>query len=79
MREISHSVYIEAHGPVACVRGGTSSTSFFDREGLENLIFSLKARGQDTRALEEQHDVLATAETMFPYSAPTPDPASSRV
>lgn len=62
MKEISHSIFCEPEGLIACVPGDPSS-SYFDRKGLESFIFSMRARGEDTQRLEEQHQLIACAES----------------
>ncbi len=61
MKEITHSIFREAHGLLAGVpdRG---RLSFFDRQGLESLILARRARAQDTGQLEDQLAVLTRAE-----------------
>ena len=64
MREITHSIYYEPNGFLARVRL-ESSLSFFDRRGLESLIFAMRARDQDTQRLEEQLTILSRAEGLL--------------
>ena len=61
MRELALSVYYDAGGLIAGVRGSSPQT-FVDRRGLENLIFRSRARLEDTKRLEEQLALLDRAE-----------------
>lgn len=68
MREITHSIYYdEPEGFMAMVSGipGGGDQSFLGRSGLEALIFSRRARGEDTGPLEEQLVVLVRAESLL--------------
>ena len=71
MREITHSIYYEPDGLLARVCF-ESSLSFFDRRGLESLIFTMRARFQDTQRLEEQLTLLSWAEG-FLSKSPVPE------
>ncbi len=67
MKEISHSIFYEPEGFLARVPGdsGDSDYSFHDRQGLESLIFTMRAHAEDTVNLEDQLDVLVSAESFF--------------
>ena len=61
MKEITHSIYCDPGGLFAGIRNN-SSLSFFDRRGLERLIYAQRARARDTGVLEDRLTALVTVE-----------------
>ena len=64
MKEIADSIYHDPDGLFAGVQS-ESTLSFFDRKGLEVLIYARRARVQDTQRLEEQLTLLSWVEGLL--------------
>lgn len=80
MREITHSIY---HEPGVLLAGvpDKSAMSFYDRQGLESLIYSDRARLRDTSRLEDQLAVMTSVEGLLSEMRPqdVADPAMNPI